>query len=190
MTKRTTIYLLVIILVIAVFGITFFLVDFNLAVRGNVPKLSVKTSEYNNGSTAIYTGLGYKIIKYNIGSNQEEVKCGTWFLMYDSALDKKQNKNEGTSNEKLKEHIIGEIISIDNENQNDNLKILVKSTTKLSAYSEALVNISASTIITKEKGTIYKKDLKIGDKVEIKFTGSATKSVPPEINALKIDIIN
>ncbi len=190
MTKRTTIYLLVVILVIAVFGITFFLVDFNLSVRGNVPRLSVKTSEYNDGNTVMYTGLGYKIVKYNIGSSEEKVKCGTWLLMHDPNLDIEQNNQNENSNESLKNYMIGEITKIYDENGNEGFKILVKSNTELSAYNETLVNISSNTIITKEKNIIYKKDLKIGDKVEIKFSGIATKSIPPQITALKIDIKN
>ena len=190
MTKRTTIYLLVVILVIAVFGITFFLVDFNLSVRGNVPRLSVKTSEYNDGNTVMYTGLGYKIVKYNIGSSEEKVKCGTWLLMHDPNLDIEQNNQNENSNESLKNYMIGEITKIYDENGNEGFKILVKSNTELSAYNETLVNISSNTIITKEKNTIYKKDLKIGDKVEIKFSGIATRSIPPQITALNIDIKN
>lgn len=184
MTKKTTIYIFVILLVIMIFGFTFFLVDFNLALRGNAPRLAIKSAEYNDGNTLCYIGLGYKIIIYNTHLEEFQVKGGSFTLMHDPNLDKKEENINADSIEN--KYIIGEITELANEDFG--MQILVKSTSKESVYNEALVNVSSSTVITKEKSTIYKNDLKVGDKVKISFGGIATRSIPPQVTALKIEI--
>lgn len=187
MSKRTTIYLAVILLVIAIFGFTFFLVDFNLAVRGDLPKLSLKAVEYNDGNSLCYVGIGYKIIIYNIDLEERQIKCGTYFLTHDPDLEVAKNSLEDDENAKNNKYIIGEITEI---YKNGGLQILVKSTSKDSLYNEALVNVLSSTVITKEKSNIYKNDLKVGDKVKISIDGIATKSIPPQVSALEIEVEN
>lgn len=86
MSRKTIITILVIIIVLLILGVTAFLVDFNLVVRNNEPKLSININTYDNGNSKEYIGLGYKIIRYNISSNKELVKFGFWDLYYDSSL--------------------------------------------------------------------------------------------------------
>lgn len=185
MSKRTTIYLAVILLVIVIFGFTFFLVDFNLAVRGDLPKLSVKAVEYNDGNSLCYVGIGYKIIIYNTHLEERQIKCGTYFLTYDPDLDSGNTKDIDVAQGENK-IVIGKIEEISNDS--GNFQILVKSTSEKSVYNETLVNISSNTIITNGTKTIYKSDLKVGENVSISFSGIATRSIPPQIIALKINV--
>lgn len=181
MSKRTVIRIISILIVIVIFGVTFFLVDFNLVVRNNEPRLSVATNVYDNGVTKEYVGLGYKIIRYNIKTENSVNKFGTWFLMYDPDLYVKEeesiklNKNDTYD-------IIGEIISFDEEE----LSLYIESDSSESNYDEAKVKVTSNTIITKSNKEIYIKDLKVGNKVKIKITGIVTKSIPPQAIALNI----
>lgn len=180
MSKRTVIGIISILMVIAIFGVTFFLVDFNLVLRNNEPILSINTNVYDNGTTKEYVGLGYKIIRYNIKTENLVNKFGTWLLMYDYNFCIKEENIESNKNDTY--DIIGEIISFDEKE----LSLYVKSNSSESNYNEAIVRVSSNTIIKKNNKEIYIKDLKAGNKVKIKFTGIVTYSIPPQAIASRI----
>lgn len=154
MSKRTVIYLSTVIIVLAIFGITFFLVDFNLVVRNQEPKLCINTKVDNDGNTKEYFGLFYKIIRYNIGSENLVNKFGTWLLTYDNDLNKKE-KEKIKENINTKYDIIGEITFYDK----DELEIEVKSNSDKSKYDSAIIRLSSDTVISKSSQNLYKKDL-------------------------------
>ena len=164
MSKRSVIMLFTIIIILAIFGVTFFLVDFNLVVRNQEPKLCINLNSNNEYNTKEYIGLGYKIIRYNIGSKNAINKFGTWFLTYDNSLNKKEKK-ESNVNYSSTYDVIGEVTAY---NQKD-LILNVKSDSESSKYEEAEVKISSSTFITKNSKEYYKNNIKVGDKVRIKF---------------------
>ena len=180
MSKRTVVSIIVILLVISVFGVTFYLIDFNLVVRNNEPKLSVNTNTYNEGSTKEYLGLGYKIIRYNIQNERAINKFGTWFMMYDpDYVIKEENKNIDETYD-----IIGEVKLFDKEE----LALEVKSNSETSKYDNAIVKIDSDTIIKKENVNVDTKELKVGANVKVIFNGMLTRSIPPQAIATLIII--
>lgn len=181
MSKRTVVGILLVLIIFLIFGVTFFLVDFNLVVRNNDPKLSFRTNIYDEGNTREYIGLGYKIIRYNIGSDNSINKFGTWFLIYDQNLNVKED-DANMSNPNGTYDIVGEIISMEEKE----LSLNIKSNSNESRYDEAIVKINSNTIITKSQKQIYRKDLKVGNKVRVNFTGIVTKSIPPQAIASTI----
>ena len=186
MSKRSVIMLFTVIIVLAIFGVTFFLVDFNLVVRNQEPKLCINTNTDTEFNTKEYIGLGYKIIRYNIGSENAENKFGTWLLAYDSSLNKKEEK-ESNVNYSSKYDIIGEITAY---NQKE-LIINVKSNSQASKYEEAEVKINSNTFITKDSKEYYKNNIKVGDMVRIKFmqvdlvNGSKVEAIASSIEVIK-----
>ena len=117
MSKRTVIGIILVLIVLLIFSVTFFLVDFNLVVRNNEPKLCINIKVYNDGATKEYVGLGYKIIRYNTESENLVNKFGTWFLAYDETLNVKDD-NKGMTNPSGTYDIVGEITSFDEKDQN------------------------------------------------------------------------
>ncbi len=88
MEKKTVKKICVIIILLILLGVTFFLVDFNLVVRKNEPKMCININIYNNGITKEYLGIGYKIVRYNIGTINETYRIGFLDLLYDKNLDR------------------------------------------------------------------------------------------------------
>ena len=180
MSRKTIVIFLVIIIALIVLCVTAFLVDFNLVVRNNEPKLCINVNTYDNGVTKEYMGLGYKIIRYNIASNEEIAKFGFLDLSYDSSLNSKIEDIVS------KHYMIGFITEFDKSN----MQFMIKSNSDMSSYDEALVKISSSTLVTKDSKQYMKNDLKVGNEVKIEFSGIATRSIPPQITASRIEVIN
>lgn len=47
------------------------------------PYFAIKTKTYKDGGTKVYTGLGYKVIKYNQLQGRKDMVVGSWFMKYD-----------------------------------------------------------------------------------------------------------
>ncbi len=46
------------------------------------PFFAIKTAQYKDGGTKVYTGLGYKVIKYNQVQGRRDTVIGSWALKY------------------------------------------------------------------------------------------------------------
>lgn len=46
------------------------------------PFFAIKTAHYKDGGTKVYTGLGYKVIKYNQIQGRRDTVIGSWALKY------------------------------------------------------------------------------------------------------------
>ncbi len=46
------------------------------------PYFAIKTAHYKDGGTKVYTGLGYKVIKYNQIQGRRDTVIGSWALKY------------------------------------------------------------------------------------------------------------
>ena len=46
------------------------------------PFFAIKTKTYENSSTKVYHGLGYKVIKYNEEHGRKDIQIGSWNLQY------------------------------------------------------------------------------------------------------------
>lgn len=46
------------------------------------PFFAIKTAQYKDGGTKVYTGLGYKVIKYNQIQGRRDTVIGSWALKY------------------------------------------------------------------------------------------------------------
>lgn len=46
------------------------------------PYFAIKTAQYKDGGTKVYTGLGYKVIKYNQIQGRRDTVIGSWALKY------------------------------------------------------------------------------------------------------------
>ena len=185
MSKKTVVTLFTILIILIIFGVTFFLVDFNLVVRGNDPKFCINTNVYNTATTKEYVGLGYKIIRYNIGTEKEENNFGTWFLMYDSTKNIKEE-----SKDVRKTVIDYDIIGTIEEYDKQELILKVKSNESSSKYEEANIVLNSDTIITKNGKSYYKQDLKVGDKISVIFSEVDVKNVAISASAKSIKVLN
>lgn len=83
-----------IILIIAILGFIFYLVDKAQIFQNKKPIFILKTVKHDDGTTESY-GIGYKIISYNKINGFREIKIGSYFLKYDANL--------GTNTEKIAE---------------------------------------------------------------------------------------
>lgn len=82
MTKKTTIRLLIILLVAVVLILTAFFADVSNVMAGKVPVFSITKNVYEDGGTVEYVGLGYKIFDYKINDGKNKVEFGTIFKSY------------------------------------------------------------------------------------------------------------
>ena len=46
------------------------------------PFFAIRTSQYKDGGTKVYYGLGYKVIKYNQVQGRRDTKIGFWTMPY------------------------------------------------------------------------------------------------------------
>ena len=59
------------------------------------------------------------------------------------------------------------------------------------AFGEYRVNVGSNTTILGKNGeSLTQKDLKSGDIIEIIFPGQVTMSIPPQISATRIEVVN
>ena len=82
MTKKTTIRLLIIFLVVGVLILTAFFADVSNVINGKTPLFSITKNVYEDGGTVEYVGLGYKIFDYKITYGKNKIEFGTIFKSY------------------------------------------------------------------------------------------------------------
>lgn len=119
--KKIIKLIIAIIFALAVIGGITFLVDCSSIRSEKEPVFARMTKALNDGGTVIYTGLGYKIINFNMLNGYDEVKVGTWFMKYEDFKEEyeKYNKNvvpsvdNKTNNEKEEKLSSGDIIKKD-----------------------------------------------------------------------------
>ena len=80
-TKRI-INIFIIVLVLIICMITVDIV--RVAKYEQKPLFAIKTKTYKDGGSEEYTGLGYKVIKYNQLQGRRDIEIGTWSLKYDT----------------------------------------------------------------------------------------------------------
>jgi hypothetical protein len=82
LSRETVKKLLIVVIIVVVIISTMALVDTSQIVRGLEPRFIInsKTYDYNNIVINEYTGLGYKIIKYDSVKDGVNVRFGTLFL--------------------------------------------------------------------------------------------------------------
>ena len=70
--------------VIAILGIVFFVVDYNRVQKQEKPIFCIKNpaGTYMDGGTVEYFGLGYKVIDFNTLAGFDDIKIGTWSMVY------------------------------------------------------------------------------------------------------------
>lgn len=95
--KKVKVILIVLAVIIAL-ALTFFIVDYNRAMKQKTPIFCIKASVLRDGGTVEYFGLGYKVIDFNTLEGYDEIKIGTWFMQYNNVI--KNNKKEETNAEK------------------------------------------------------------------------------------------
>ena len=67
--------------------LVFFITDFSLARMNKSPLFALSVASYDDGGSAEYYGLGYKVIKYvhlsaEKGPEVVRVDLGTWFMEF------------------------------------------------------------------------------------------------------------
>ena len=75
-------YIILVIITLIVLVATFALIDYTKVKNNEEPIFCMYTSQYDDGGTTEYFGLGYKIIDFNTLFGFDEVKIGTWFISY------------------------------------------------------------------------------------------------------------
>lgn len=168
---------------IFVIVLVMFIVDFNLIASGNSPKFCFKTIKYENAQNVEYIGLGYKIIKYKISDTEQKLKVGSVFLRYDSNFV-----------ESLKPPIDIQGYIKDIQNNGGVYVIYIEENsyfTKKYKYDKAYAVVSNSTDIENlDKTKKYeKKDLKIGQLVNLYFVGNVQEIYPVRGTASKVVIV-
>lgn len=93
--KKVKIILIVLGVIIAL-ALTFFIVDYNRAMKQKTPIFCIKARVLRDGGTVEYFGLGYKVIDFNTLDGYDEIKIGTWFMQYNNFInnDKKDEIKE------------------------------------------------------------------------------------------------
>ncbi len=182
MEKGFWLKLFLIVFIIAVIVAVTFAVDFNLIVRGANPKFCIKTIEHDQNATE-YTGVLYKIIKYNLDDGSQKYKIGTWFLKY----------NENFL-EQFKEKIdIQGYIKEVNNNSGICVVYIERNglSTKKFKYDKAYVAVSKETVIKdlNTDETLKKSDLKVGQLVNVTFAGDVQEIYPVRGTAGSLKIV-
>ena len=85
--KKAIKILLIIIVVILAFGLTFFTVDYFRVKNNQRPIFCIPLGGYSDGGTVEYFGLGYKVIAFSRLSGYNEKKIGTWNMQYGDFYD-------------------------------------------------------------------------------------------------------
>ena len=182
MKKGFFLKLFIIIFIIAVIILLTFIVDFNLIASGSSPKFCLNKIEHSENSTE-YIGLGYKIIKYKINDQEQKLKVGGLLLKYDP---------EFIENLQPPIDIQGHIQNIQNNNGVYVVYIETDSYfTKKYKYDKAYAVVSNSTEIESIDGTKkYKKsDVKVGQLVNLYFSGNVQEIYPVRGTAGKLVIV-
>ena len=103
---------LIIVAIIAVIWSIIFSIDYSRVKINKLPIFCIEAAHVADGGTTIYTGLGYKVINYNVkkysdGIIYKGIFIGTWFMKYeDHEKDLEKVKLETTSNEKTNDNDI------------------------------------------------------------------------------------
>ena len=92
------------------------------------PIFAVVTKTHNDGGTKEYTGLGYKVIKYNQKQGRRDIEIGTWGLKYNTDILEAEvidlaiefTENEADSYEKYKGKFMRISGVLTNVSENDN----------------------------------------------------------------------
>ncbi len=80
--------IILIVLLLIALGITFFIVDYTHIKHDTKPIFVIQSEALKDGGTAIYIGIGYKVIRYNVSEpGSEETKYDyemrPWFISFD-----------------------------------------------------------------------------------------------------------
>lgn len=94
--KKIIKLIIAIIFALAVIGGVTFLVDCSSIRSEKEPVFAKMTKTLDDGGTIIYTGLGYKIIDFNMLNGYDETKIGTWFMKYEDFKDEYQKYDKNT----------------------------------------------------------------------------------------------
>lgn len=94
--KKIIKLIIAIIFALAVIGGVTFLVDCSSIRSEKEPVFARMTKTLDDGGTIIYTGLGYKIIDFNMLNGYDETKIGTWFMKYEDFKDEYQKYDKNT----------------------------------------------------------------------------------------------
>lgn len=79
---------LIIVAIIAVIWSIIFSIDYSRVKSNKLPIFCIEVAHAADGGTTIYTGLGYKVINYNVkkysdGIIYKGIFIGPWFMKYE-----------------------------------------------------------------------------------------------------------
>ncbi|MEG0872414.1 MAG: hypothetical protein RSE00_03100 [Clostridia bacterium] len=179
MKRETVRKILTTTIIILLVGFTFFFMDMNFIMNGKEVRFCINTNTYQDGGSKEYTGLGYKIIKYNTIAGNTDISFGTWFLKYDT------NKAKLPEN---KINLKGKVKSINKIDENT-YSLFIDSTQKGAEVNNAYVNINTNTVIMKNKLKAQIEDIGVDCDVEVYFSYPISKAYPLNVNARKINVV-
>ena len=78
--KKVLELIVAIIIAIVVLGGVTFLIDCSSIKSGKKPIIAVSVSQWDDGGTTEYMGLGYRIIDFNMLNGYDDIKIGSWFM--------------------------------------------------------------------------------------------------------------
>lgn len=88
--KKIILIIFIILIALTVFAN----VDYKRAKNNKRPLFSIKISEYRDGGTKIYIGIGYTIIDFNTAYGYDEAKIGPWFFIKYNNFEEEQKEQE------------------------------------------------------------------------------------------------